>query len=125
MNPISRFRTRARSHPRSSATGRPFSSYEPLVGESSRPRMESSVDLPQPDGPPMETYSPRAISTSTCASACVSTSSVAKTLVIPCNLMTGGMDVMLRFLLEADAIERIPRGHIRQHHLIADVESRQ
>ena len=28
------------------------------VGESSRPRIESSVDLPQPDGPAIETYSP-------------------------------------------------------------------
>ena len=32
--------------------------YAPSVGESSRPRIESSVDLPQPEGPAMETYSP-------------------------------------------------------------------
>ena len=30
-------------------------------GVSSRPRIASSVDLPQPDGPEMETYSPRRI----------------------------------------------------------------
>ena len=62
MNPISRLRTRARSEAGSSATGRLFSRYCPSVGESSRPRIDSSVDLPQPDGPAIETYSPLAIS---------------------------------------------------------------
>ncbi len=32
--------------------------YSPSVGESSKPRIDSSVDLPQPDGPAMEMYSP-------------------------------------------------------------------
>ena len=64
MKPISRLRTRARSDAGSSATGRPFSRYDPSVGESSRPRIDSSVDLPQPDGPAIETYSPLPISTS-------------------------------------------------------------
>src|SRR6266852_5915637 len=90
MNPISRFRTRARSDARSSATGRPFSSYDPWVGESRRPRIESKVDLPQPDGPAIDTYSPRSICTLTFESACVSTSSVEKTLVRSCSLMTDG-----------------------------------
>ena len=35
----------------SCSTGRPFSKYLPSVGVSSRPRIDSSVDLPQPDGP--------------------------------------------------------------------------
>ena len=39
----------------------PLSRYLPPVGVSSRPRMESSVDLPQPEGPDMARYSPRAI----------------------------------------------------------------
>src|SRR5260221_924596 len=90
MKPISRFRTRARSDARSSATGRPFSSYDPCVGESRRPRIESKVDLPQPDGPAIDTYSPRSICTLTFDSACVSTSSVENTLVRSCSLMTGG-----------------------------------
>ena len=33
----------------------------PPVGVSSRPMIESSVDLPQPDGPDMATYSPLSI----------------------------------------------------------------
>ena len=59
------------------------------VGESSRPRSDSSVDLPQPDGPAIDTYSPCAISRWMPESACVSTSSVKKTLVTPSSLMTG------------------------------------
>jgi hypothetical protein len=39
-------------------TGLPLSQYCPSLAESSRPRIESSVDLPQPDGPVIETYSP-------------------------------------------------------------------
>src|ERR1700688_398138 len=115
MKPISRLRTRARSDAPSSATGRPFNSYDPCVGESRRPRIESRVDLPHPDGPPIETYSPRSISTLTFDSACVSTSSVAKTLVRSWSLMTGGgpFDVMYQLLLKTNAIEGIPRRHIR------------
>ena len=58
MNPISRLRTRARSRSGRSATGLPFEQVLPSVGVSSSPRIESSVDLPQPDGPAMATYSP-------------------------------------------------------------------
>ena len=36
--------------------------YLPSVGVSSRPRIDSSVDLPQPEGPAIETYSPLLIS---------------------------------------------------------------
>jgi hypothetical protein len=76
MNPISRLRTRARSEAASVATGRPFSRYWPSVGESSRPRIDCSVDLPHPEGPANETYSPFSISIWTPESAWVSTSSV-------------------------------------------------
>ena len=97
----------------------------PCVGESSSPRIESSVDLPQPDGPPIETYSPRAISTLTFDSACVSTSSVENTFVRSCSLMTGGASIRVHtvpLLLKTNAIEGVPRRHVRQHDLIADVQ---
>ena len=58
MNPISRFRVRARSDILRVATGRPFNWYWPSDGESRRPRIDSSVDFPQPDGPEMAMYSP-------------------------------------------------------------------
>src|SRR5437764_8920315 len=124
MKPISRLRTRARSDPSSSATGRPFSSYNPSVGGSRRPRIERSVDFPHPEGPPIETYSPRSISTLTFDNACVSTSSVAKTFVRSWSLMTGGgvFGVMHPTpLLKTNAIESVPRRHVRQHDLITDV----
>ena len=76
MNPISRLRIRARSDSGRSATSRPLSTYLPSVGESSRPRIDSSVDLPQPDGPAIAMYSPLRISRWIPARACVSTSSV-------------------------------------------------
>src|ERR1700720_1374030 len=47
--------------------------------------MANSVDLPQPEGPEMETYSPFRIFSSIPASAWVSTSSVVKTLETVCN----------------------------------------
>src|SRR5215831_15004401 len=94
MNPISRFRTRARSDGLSSATWRPFNTYEPLDGVSSSPRIESSVDLPQPEGPAIDTYSPRSIEMSIPASACVSTSSVRNTLVTPCSLINGSIQLL-------------------------------
>ena len=75
--PISRLRMRARSRgvevlhrPRRSARSCP------AVGESSRPRIESSVDLPQPEGPAMATYSPRSMLRWMPDRAWVSTSSV-------------------------------------------------
>src|ERR1700722_2047927 len=126
MKPISRLRTRARSDARSSATGRPFSSYDPCVGVSRSPRIESNVDLPHPDGPAIDTYSPRPMWTLTFDSACVSTSSVEKTLVRSCSLMTGGGSVpfMSPLLLKTDAIEGVPRGHVGEDDLIADGQPR-
>ncbi len=55
----------------------------PSLGVSSRPRMASSVDLPQPDGPEIDTYSPFLMSRWIPARAWVSTSSVRNTLVTP------------------------------------------
>ena len=48
----------------------------PSEGESSRPRIESSVVLPHPEGPEIAMYSPVLISRWISASAWVSTSSV-------------------------------------------------
>src|SRR6476620_587381 len=95
MNPISRFRTRARSESGKSATDLPFRMYLPSVGESSRPRIDSSVDLPQPDGPAIAMYSPVLISRWLPASACVSTSSVKNTLVTPSRWISVGADVFI------------------------------
>src|SRR5689334_22180856 len=50
--------------------------------------MESSVDLPQPDGPAIEMYVPFLISRWISSSACVSTSSVKKTFFTPSILMS-------------------------------------
>src|SRR5665213_2721413 len=94
MNPISRLRTRARSAAGRSATGRLFSRYCPLLGESRSPKMERRVDLPQPDGPLMDTYSPFSISMCTPASACVSTSSVRNTFVTLSSFKSGSMLVL-------------------------------
>src|SRR5262245_20003296 len=144
MNPISRLRTRARSDSGRSATGLLFSVYFPSVGESSSPRIESNVDLPQPDGPAIAMYSPVLISRWIPASACVSTSSVKNTFVTPSRWISVGADVFIvapffaaSFRLPAssypknrsglpgdpDPIERILRGHVRQNHLIARLQS--
>src|SRR2546423_681448 len=55
MNPMRRFLIRARSAAERFATGRSSSRYVPSVGVSSRPSSESSVVLPHPDGPAIET----------------------------------------------------------------------
>src|SRR5579859_8104583 len=83
MNPTSLFRMRARWARLRLATGWLLSVYSPSLDESSRPRMESSVDFPQPEGPAMDTYSPGLISRWMPDKAWVSTSSVRKTFVIP------------------------------------------
>ena len=62
INPISRLRIRVRSLIERFATGCPLSVYSPPVGESSSPRIESNVDLPQPEGPAIEMYCPFLIS---------------------------------------------------------------
>src|SRR5437773_11027438 len=81
------------------STGWPFNSYEPFVGVSSNPRIESSVDFPQPDGPEIEKYCPFLISRSMSARACVSTSSVKNTFVIPFKRMTASLIFNLSLLV--------------------------
>jgi hypothetical protein len=50
--------------------------------------MASRVDFPQPDGPAIETYSPRLMLRWMPASACVSTSSVTNTFVTLSRLIS-------------------------------------
>jgi hypothetical protein len=64
----------------SAPTSRSSKRIRPRVGCSSPEIRLSSVVLPQPEGPAIETYSPRRIVTCTPESAWVSTSSVVKTL---------------------------------------------
>jgi hypothetical protein len=49
--PMLRRRIALRAASGSAPTGRPSKTSEPLVGVSTHPRMCSSVDLPQPEGP--------------------------------------------------------------------------
>src|SRR6185436_11123024 len=127
MNPISRLRTRARSDAASSATGRLLSMYCPSVGESSNPRIDSSVDLPQPDGPAMETYSPFPISMWMPDKACVSTSSVKNTFVTPSSLISACLSsaMLISSLLQSNPVVGIVGRHVGQDDLIADLEARE
>src|SRR5206468_8569814 len=120
MNPISRLRTRARSEAGSSATGRLLSRYWPSVGESSRPRIGSSVDLPQPDGPAIDTYSPLPTCRWMPDSACVSTSSVKNTFVTPSSLINAcPFSAMLMFFCSAGLVGRSPAAALERTALHA------
>src|SRR5688500_16635984 len=124
MNPISRLRTRARSESGRSATVLPLRTYLPSVGESSRPRIDSSVDLPQPDGPAIAMYSPLLISRWMPARAWVSTSSVKNTLVTPSRWMSDCADVFIWLLLafKLHAVESIELGHVGENDLVAGLQ---
>ena len=74
--------------------------YLPSVGVSSSPRIDSRVDLPQPEGPAIETYSPLLISRWMPDRAWVSTSSVRKTLVTPSRRISGSSAAFIVFLPE-------------------------
>src|SRR4026208_1431349 len=122
MNPTSRLRTRARSERDSAVAGRSFSTYLPSVGVSSRPRIDNSVDLPQPDGPAIDTYSPLLISMLTLSRAWVSTSSVKNTLFTPSRTISVSLMCVLS---QSDLVNRVPVGHVRKDHLIAGGQSAQ
>ena len=60
----------------------------PEVGLSSAPIMLNSVDLPEPDGPMMERYSPALMAKSTPLSASTRLLPILKTLVTSVSLTT-------------------------------------
>src|ERR1700681_1729917 len=144
MKPISRLRMRARSENERSATCLVFRQYFPSLGVSSRPRMESRVVLPQPEGPAMETYSPLRISMWMPESAWVSTSSVMKTLVTPSRLISASEFVLIGLSplifqpsvpdgrrqvdfrsdvsVQTDLVVAVLRRGVRQDHLVADLQ---
>ena len=80
------------------------------------------MDLPHPDGPAIDTYSPRWISMDTSDRAWVSTSSVAKTFVTSSSLMTGGGIHRSAPPTARIRSKAIPGGHVRQDHLVADIQ---
>src|SRR3954451_7069765 len=121
MKPISRLRMRARSAGPSDSIDSPASEYWPLVGASSRPRIESSVDLPHLEGPAIETYSPRLISRCTPFSACVSNSSVKKTLLTPSSRMSDSS--MCLPLLERDVVVAIELRDVGDDDAVAGLQS--
>src|ERR1051326_8689242 len=89
--------------------------------------MASSVDLPQPDGPEMDTYSPRFIFNSISERACVSTSSVKNTFVTFSRRITGCSTVLITISsiasIQTHMIEVIPRRHIRNDYLVSGLET--
>src|SRR5690349_5825874 len=85
--------------------------------------MESSVDLPQPDGPEIETYSPRSIRRSIPASACVSTSSVRKTFVNPSSSITALSISTPVWLIEFHSFKCVPCRHVGQDHSIPNLKA--
>src|SRR6185369_7683384 len=128
---------RARSASVRSCTGLPLSTKLPFEGESRSPMMESSVDLPHPEGPAIETYSPFRISRWMPERAWVSTSSVKKTFVTPSSTISGcAVSFIAWFLvscersrpsvrpdalapsIQPDAIRAILGRHVRKNHLI-------
>ena len=66
----------------SELTSRSSKSSAPLDGVSTHPRMCSSVDFPQPDGPQMATYSAGSIRSETPCTAVTGPAGIGNTLVI-------------------------------------------
>src|SRR5437588_6271302 len=58
MKPTSRLRMRARSESERLTTGCSLRTYSPSLGVSSKPRIDNSVDLPQPEGPAIKCIRP-------------------------------------------------------------------
>src|SRR5262245_30463497 len=91
--------------------------------------MASRVDLPQPEGPAMATYSPLRISRWTPERAWVSSSSVKKTFLTASSWMRAGRSSVMAapekalrkeiWLLEADAVDGVPGRHVGQNDLVA------
>src|ERR1700686_3598435 len=86
--------------------------------------MASKVDLPQPEGPEIDRYSPFLMCRWMPARACVSTSSVTNTFVTPSKLIkaSGSFAMKNPLSIQTDAVEGILRRHIRQNYLIAHLQ---
>src|ERR1019366_4378457 len=104
----------------------------PSVGVSNNPRMASSVDLPQPEGPPIDRYSPFATSMWIADSACVSTSSVTKTLLTASSRSSGCEPLSIviypfyesrETLVQLNSVVTVVGRHIREYHLVSHLES--
>src|SRR5665811_1853928 len=110
---------RARSFAPMSSTAVPLSWYLPSVGLSSRPRIDNSVDLPQPDGPEIDTYSPGKMEKWTPASACVSTSSVKNTFLMSLSEIRAWLSLFMglsqgRVSLDAECTDSVAADSIIQ-----------
>src|SRR5215213_8804635 len=138
MKPISRLRIRARSEKERSATCLVLSTYLPSLGVSSRPRIDSRVVLPQPEGPAIETYSPLRISMWMPDRAWVSTSSVMKTLVTPSRRISESAVAVIvsskvlqpqvctvrqKVLVQTDLVVPVLRRGVGEDHLVAGLKA--
>src|SRR6185295_4564302 len=138
MKPISRLRIRARSEKERAATCFSFRVYLPSLGVSSRPRIDSRVVLPQPEGPAIETYSPLRISMWIPDRAWVSTSSVRNTLVTPSRRISGSADAFIGSSISLDRrpiagrrfvsvqpylVVTVLRRGVREDHLVAGLQT--
>src|SRR5882757_11116507 len=74
-------------------TSWPASRYVPVVATSRQPRMCISVDLPDPDGPMIATYSPCSIESETPRNASTSIAPVLYTLRTASSSMTGAVAI--------------------------------
>src|ERR1043165_9247578 len=140
MKPMLLLRIAARRTASSWAVSGPSMRYSPSLGTSSRPRIASKVDLPEPDGPLIETNSPLAIASSAADSARISTSSVWNTLAILCSSssgrsgdgrttrslrsgLVGAVAVASMVLLDPETVLAVPLRHVREHDLIPGGQS--
>src|SRR5271157_2792360 len=94
--------------------------------------MASSVDLPQPEGPAIDRYSPFATSTWMLDSACVSTSSVTKTLLTFSSRISGCEPLSIVIypfyenrenLVQTNPVGIVVLRHVRKNHLVPDLQA--
>src|SRR5712692_2082871 len=93
--------------------------------------MASRVDFPQPDGPEIDRYSPFLTSKWMLWRACVSTSSVTKTLLTfssrssgwPLSIFIYPFYVSGVLLVQLYSVVRVVGGHIGENHHIPDLQS--
>src|SRR5688572_7670198 len=124
MKPMRSLRVFARAAGMSPVTSCPSSRYLPSVGVSRSPSSASSVDLPQPEGPEIERNSPFATSRWMPSSACVSRSSVKKTLVRSTRLIMAVSCIPLSVLsVDDESVLAGPLGGVGEGHDVAGLEA--